>query len=227
MSEVADRRLNIKEVPNQVSMDPPLLEGSVKFYVARHGETDFNKMNMLQGHIDTRLNETGKIQALKLAGALHKFGIGAIYTSDLNRAYETATIISKEISVPITGKSADLRETSFGQFEGKTYSEIADLMGVSIDTLMKEGLDKVIHVESSSKIANRSISFLENIARERIGESILVITHGGVMRSIASKILDISLNYLYFSNGDFLELSYGRNGWKASITRDNQLYPVE
>ncbi len=227
MSEVADKRLNLQDAHNQVSMGFPLLEGSIKFYVARHGETDFNKRNILQGQIDTRLNETGKSQALKLAAVLHKYDIDAIYTSDLNRAYETAEIISREISVPITGKSTDLREASFGQFEGKTYSEIAALKGVSVETLMNDGLDKVIHVESCSNIAHRSIGFLESVARERIGGSILVITHGGVMRSMASKILDVSLNYLYFSNGDLLEMSYGRKGWKVSITQDNEFYPVE
>lgn len=195
---------------------------AVWFYLVRHGETDYNKSNRLQGHIDTRLNENGKLQALRLASSLNPLRIGAIYSSDLRRAYETAEIISGEISVPIAGKSQDLREATFGELEGKTYSEISEMMGVPVEAFMTAGLDTIADVESRHSVASRSLAFLEHIAGQNYGKKLLVVTHGGVMRSISSKLLEKDLSYLYFANGEVLEVGYNGGKWLVRLPESKE-----
>lgn len=96
----------------------------MRFYLVRHGQTEWNIEGKVQGKTDIALNETGLLQARLLAGALSGCGASCVYTSTLKRAGQTAEEIAEETGIPVIA-SGDLREADFGLWEGMTWEEIA------------------------------------------------------------------------------------------------------
>ena len=90
-------------------------------FIFRHGETDWNKRKIIQGHTDIPLNETGQAQAHLLGEKLANKGIELIMSSDLQRAALTATIVASYTNCPITYHQ-DLREFHAGELQS-TCSE--------------------------------------------------------------------------------------------------------
>lgn len=89
--------------------------GTLRIYLARHGETDWNAERRLQGRTDTALNSTGRQQAAKLAERLKGVRLDAIYCSTLSRSRETAEIVRGEVPLK---SLAGLNERNHGKFEG-------------------------------------------------------------------------------------------------------------
>src|SRR5258705_10204218 len=90
--------------------------GSLRLYIARHGETDWNLQHRLQGWTDRPLDETGRQQAAALADSLKGVRIDAIYSSTLSRSRVTAQAVAAKT---MTVKSLDgLRERYYGHFQG-------------------------------------------------------------------------------------------------------------
>jgi probable phosphoglycerate mutase len=94
-------------------------------YLARHGETEWNRQRRLQGHSDVPLNQAGRAQATELAARLAGLGLTRAYASDLGRARETAEIVAGRLGIPFLGGDPRLRERTFGVFEGLTVEECA------------------------------------------------------------------------------------------------------
>ena len=93
-------------------------------YAVRHGQTDWNKEGIIQGgRSDCPLNEEGIKQAKILAEKLKKFNITKIYSSDLLRAKQTTEEINKVLHVEVIYSSL-LRETNYGEVEGKKSTDI-------------------------------------------------------------------------------------------------------
>lgn len=99
-----------------------------KIYLFRHGETDWNKENRIQCSIDIELNETGLKQAEENAELLKDKGIQHIYSSKQKRSYKTGEVLANKIGVAIEIIDG-LQEILGGDFEGKTKSEIKNIMG--------------------------------------------------------------------------------------------------
>lgn len=154
------------------------------FYVVRHGETEWNKKGLLQGHSGSDLTEEGITQATNVAKAFKTVPFSAIFSSDLLRAKRTAEIIALEKQLAIETTKL-LREKSFGPFEGKPYSAMKE-----IDTILEQLTDAEkfsykAHplIESDEEIISRFITFLREIAIRYGGKNVLMVTHGSIMRA--------------------------------------------
>lgn len=90
----------------------------------RHGETDWNKTQRMQGHIDLALNANGEAQAVAAGRYFAGLQAAALYSSDLQRARQTAQAIADALHLPMILLPA-LRERHFGRCEGMTFDEIA------------------------------------------------------------------------------------------------------
>lgn len=90
----------------------------------RHGETDWNRVRRMQGHIDIGLNSHGRLQAQALAKALVAEPPAAIYASDLQRARDTAQAVADIHGMSVHIEVA-LRERCYGAFEGLRYDDIS------------------------------------------------------------------------------------------------------
>ena len=154
---------------------------ATRIIAIRHGETAWNVDTRLQGHLDIALNSKGLWQAEQAARALTDEPIAAIYASDLLRAWHTASAIAQTTGAPLVA-SKDLRERSFGSFEGKTYAEIEAQWPDASERWRKREPDWAPPGgESLLALRLRINSTVAAMAAQHLGGQIVLVAHGGVM----------------------------------------------
>jgi broad specificity phosphatase PhoE len=147
--------------------------------LARHGETAWNHEGRWQGWADPPLNDTGRAQARTLAEQLSATPFDAVYSSDLERAHETAVIVAEPHGVPVVADPG-LREIDIGSWSGLTRSEIeARFPGFE----RPDG-------ERRDQHAARVLDAVQRIARDNSGRRVLLVTHGGTMRALHGHVSD-------------------------------------
>lgn len=148
----------------------------------RHGQTDWNLDGRIQGSTDIPLNDTGRAQARAAAALLAGTCFDHVYASPLARARETAEIIAGELGLPAPLVTVGMREHEFGAAEGLLWDEYRERFGTR--------RDEVPGAETIRQLTDRALSSLGRIdlaARRRSAprtESVLVATHGGVIRAL-------------------------------------------
>lgn len=145
----------------------------------RHGETDWNLRGLTQGSTDIPLNESGKEQARITGDFLAREPWDAIYASDLSRARETASIIGELVRLNTVALDRRLRERRFGEAEGMDSSE---------RKLRFPDRDAIPGAEPWAEVCRRGLEVLEEIARANRGKRVLVVSHGGVLISVLSRL---------------------------------------
>jgi probable phosphoglycerate mutase len=148
--------------------------------LVRHGETDWNAESRWQGHFDPSLNELGRRQAEALADQLSEEGIDAVYSSDLRRALETATIVARRIGVSVR-PLLELREIDVGSWSGLTMDEIRTQLPDAIERLRDHGYGWE-GGETPEELQVRVVRALREIVAAHPDGRVLVVTHGGVVR---------------------------------------------
>jgi broad specificity phosphatase PhoE len=158
---------------------------TTKLFLIRHGQTDWNLAGKLQGHADIPLNATGKEQAQKVAQFLRKkqISLQALYSSDLQRAHQTAQEISKLFALEII-LASDLREGHFGKMQGLTNKEIHELYG----PMNHESLPEIIEAEPRDKVVARVMNYLHIIVQKHRGHHVAIVTHGWVLHSLLAHL---------------------------------------
>ena len=160
-----------------------------RLYLVRHGETDWNQQNRIQGHTPTSLNETGRAQAELLGRFFTACPLTAVWSSDLPRAYETAEAIAAPHGLKIRQLAA-LRERNLGPFEGMTGDEVDEaLKGAGPGGRDFTSWYEVPGVEQDENVLVRVAPVLEE-ARGIEGEAVL-LTHGGVQKAVLFHVLGI------------------------------------
>jgi 2,3-bisphosphoglycerate-dependent phosphoglycerate mutase len=153
-------------------------------WLVRHGESTWNALGLVQGHADgPTLTEKGRQQSAEAANRLREGGLEAIYTSDLERAQETAAFIESALGLPVQCDDS-LRERCFGVFEGGplTSLDAAD-SGIRDDRVV----DASAHPEggeSLDELYRRAGAFMDWLGdQEHVGD-VAVVTHGGTIRAL-------------------------------------------
>jgi broad specificity phosphatase PhoE len=165
-------------------MIPPKRENSTILYVIRHGQTTWNRENKVQGQLDVPLDEVGEKQAAALAQRLTGQEIDKLYSSDLLRASRTAEIIAGILNLPVGIKPA-LRERNWGDWQGKTMSELGD-------RLWQAGY-KPEGGETRLNQRERVLNELDNIIATHKGGRVGIVTHGGCNRIILTNALGLDM----------------------------------
>jgi probable phosphoglycerate mutase len=152
---------------------------STILYIIRHGQTDWNIIGKIQGQIDIPLNDEGKEQAERVASFLKKKNASphALYSSDLQRAHQTAQPISKTFSLNITA-TPHLRERHVGILQGLTKQQVSELHGKH----WENDFDIVPDGETKAEFLKRITNQIALIAENHIDESVVVVTHGHAIR---------------------------------------------
>jgi 2,3-bisphosphoglycerate-dependent phosphoglycerate mutase len=165
-----------------------------RIILTRHGETDWNAGERIQGHTDVELNAAGSAQAAALAERLAGEPIDVIYSSDLSRAERTAAAVRDRHPNAEFIRTVELRERNWGALEGLRWSEIIESHPADAATLKTGAADYAPEGgESKNQLRERVESFLDSMVAEHAGKTILVVTHGGVSAMIVRCVLGIDL----------------------------------
>jgi broad specificity phosphatase PhoE len=175
--------------------------------MTRHGETDWNVEGRWQGHTDVPLNENGRAQARSIAEVLRAEGLSGLVSSDLSRARETAEIVGAALGLAVAYVDPDLRERTFGVFEGLTRVECERLHPEAWRAWVEEQRPAE-GVEPPGVVAARVTAAIGRAA-ERIapnGAPVLLVTHGGALRSVVHKTTGLSVGPI--ANGAIWRLEW-------------------
>lgn len=156
---------------------------ATRILAIRHGETAWNVDTRIQGHLDIPLNDTGLQQARWLAQALaERDAVHAIYASDLARAHVTALAIGEAMGVAVSTHSG-LRERAFGDFQGRTFTEIEAELPEAARQWRQRAPDWAPPGagESLIELRERVLRTVHELAARHLGEQIVLVAHGGVM----------------------------------------------
>lgn len=146
----------------------------------RHGQTDWNLQERLQGATDVPLNEAGREQARSVARRLRAEARAwdVLVSSPLGRAVETARIIGDELGLPLTETCPEFVERGFGPHEGTSF---AGLEPHEREVVLRAG-------EAPDAVARRGLAGLRRIRAEHPGRSVLVVAHGSLIRLTVSEL---------------------------------------
>jgi broad specificity phosphatase PhoE len=160
--------------------------------LARHGESDWNRAKRWQGHADRPLTDQGREQARELADRLADTELDAVYSSDLQRAHETAEIVAEAQGLEVTALR-DLREVDVGSWSGLTRSEAEQRFPEAYARWLAggEGWDDG---ETYEQLSERVIRAIREIATAHPGERVLVVAHGGTIRTVHSAALGVDVH---------------------------------
>lgn len=162
----------------------------MKCYLTRHGETDWNIQNKIQGQTDTLLNEKGREQAHELAERLKDgYEINTIYTSRQKRARETAEVIGEAIRVsPIVREG--LEEISLGRWEGYTWKQVREQFRDEYQAWYTNRRYEVPPGgESYQQLLDRLLPALADIF-DKNTENVLIVTHSAVIMTLLTYLYD-------------------------------------
>ena len=207
-------------------------------YLIRHGETDGGDIRRYHGSIDIPLSDRGRQQVAEKAVVLMQHlsqgnrakylsylrdvhnstvhatepagegqGLAAVYSSALSRAFQSAEIIAGPHSLsPV--RIADLRERSFGIWEGMSFAEIKDKYPEEFGAWAANPLAySPMGGETTIEVRDRVIRAVDTILREHAGQNVAVVAHGGVNRIILCHILGIPLENIFRIEQDYAALN--------------------
>jgi alpha-ribazole phosphatase len=166
-----------------------------RLFAVRHGITDWNALGRIQGHSQSELTDTGRKQAEAISDRLACERIDAIYSSDLNRAMDTARAIGRPHALAVHA-DARLREAAYGDWEGRTMDELRLLYPETVTQWMTEPVAVApTGGESLEQVAARVGSLLDEFRARPTEEQIVVVGHGGSIRALLCLALNLPQGY--------------------------------
>ncbi|ASP48791.1 histidine phosphatase family protein [Cognaticolwellia beringensis] len=190
---------------------------TTNLYLARHGETQWNKVQRFQGQLDSELTETGKQQSKALAMHLADQEINLIVSSSLGRAVSSAKLCQQQLNAPLC-ISDKLIERDLGHWQGQYVDDIKS------DKSYHEILHQFTALppedgESAVNCASRIYQALETLAKNNINKNLLVIFHGEALRCFLAKLGHSATGNAYqlFKNGCLFPLSYQHDNQRFQL----------
>lgn len=158
------------------------------FYIVRHAQSEANVNHIISGHGESNLSPEGLLQAQLRSNEFKKIHFAAAFSSDLNRANQTAQIIAKEHQLEVTALKV-LRERNYGSIQGMKGDELPEKLKKLLDDYSKMDYKKRFklkifpNMESDEEVIKRFETFLREIALAYPNQKILVVSHGNIMRT--------------------------------------------
>ena len=165
-----------------------------KLFIARHGETVWNREGRIQGHTDVALSERGMEQARLLGQRLRDVPFDAAYASDLSRASATAAVALEGRDVPLC-PTPRLREYHKGAFEGMTEGELRARYPEEYPGYIAKDLDYAPEGgESTRGVSARMTAVINDIKDRHLDDNVLVVGHGGSLRAVMMALLGMPMD---------------------------------
>jgi broad specificity phosphatase PhoE len=195
----------------------------MKLVAIRHGETEWNLEMREIGQLDSRLSKRGLLQAECIAKRLCKTPVDALYSSDLGRALQTAEVISSVCHLSIT-VDLGLRERHMGIFQGLTVAEWGERFPREKEEYERRNPEYVIPGgESARQRQERSVRALTAIAERHPDQSVVVVTHAGILTGFFEFVLGIrGRNGACFkkANCSYNSFEYSKGKWCSETWND-------
>ena len=171
-----------------------------RIFLIRHGETEWNASGRLQGNSNIQLSMVGLHQARLLATHAPFPGADAIYSSDLTRAKMTADILAAKFKLPVQ-TMPELREASFGDWEGQSIRELAEDLTDGFEKFFTDPeLCRPPHGETFADCQNRIVGAIKKIiaANETHEERrVIVVSHGAAIRLFLCWVLGMPIRKMW------------------------------
>lgn len=168
-----------------------------QLWLVRHGQTDWNVEGRYQGQSDVPLNETGRAQARALAAQLAGQKFEALYSSDLKRAYETASILGARSNLTVQ-VDLSLREICQGEWEGLQVQVIAERYQAEVTCMRANRQDfRAPGGETVTEVGQRMAQAADRIAKKHPHGTVLVVSHGMSVSTLYCQSQSISLAEAY------------------------------
>ncbi len=172
----------------------------IKIMLVRHGVTAWNGTGKIQGHSNTELAPDGIHQARLLSVYCPFHEVDAIYSSDLLRAEATAKILANKFRLKVQ-TMPELRETNFGDWEGKVLREIAESDPQNFEKFFKQpDRLKIANAETFLDTQRRAMIALKKIIaahQEQENPQVIVVAHGAINRVILCSVLEIPIRRMW------------------------------
>jgi probable phosphoglycerate mutase len=202
--------------------------------IVRHGETSWNAEKRIQGQTDIGLDPAGLAQAEAAANWLAGTPVAALYSSDLQRAQQTAASIAVVLGLPAILLPA-MRERRYGLFEGLTYAEARKQHPAQYHAFEMRVPDFALPEggESLHQLYERVTGGLCEIVARHPGQTVVLVTHGGVLdivnRFVRGNPLDLPRDFLIpnagiswvtYSEGRWILDSWAETAHLSAVSRD-------
>ena len=178
-----------------------------RLLLVRHGDTKLNSRKRFWGVTDVELSSAGIRQAERLRDYLASEKIDAVYSSNLKRALVTAEIIASKHKLDVV-ICPELREIDFGEFEGLAFNEIGQRYPEFTKLWVKRSPKlKYPGGDSLEEFTNRVITFLSRLDKHTAEDTILIVAHSGVIRTLICQLTGIDLRKRWQFRTDLASLS--------------------
>jgi broad specificity phosphatase PhoE len=179
-----------------------------KAYLLRHGETEYHAQQRILGRLDIGLNDRGQEQARRVMDYFADMDLAAVYCSPLRRCRETGqpTVESKGLEMTTVD---GLMEVEMGEWDGRPIKELFASEGEAVGRWMRNPSSIAIPGgEDFGTVKERVMAAVNEITDRHSGdESILIVTHGGPIRSIICEALEMDLDKMFRLQIDLASVS--------------------
>jgi len=192
-----------------------------KVILIRHGETEWNRTQRIQGcNSDTELNKTGIHHAKCLGLRLNSARPGAIYSSPMKRALDTARAIADYHGLPLLIEPT-LKEMDIGELEGTLPGQIVDFRKKFLNALIQG--EKMPGGESLPEVQERAWSTIQRLAEKHTGEDIVVVSHYFIIQTTVCAVLGLPVSQitrLKLDLASITTITFGERGPRLSQYND-------
>ncbi|MBQ9756576.1 MAG: histidine phosphatase family protein [Clostridia bacterium] len=205
----------------------------VNLILVRHGFSESNKNNFFSGRIDVKLCDIGLTQAELVSDYIIKnYKIDVIYSSPLSRTIDTIKKVSTVLNLPINLDN-DLIEFDGGKWEGLSFKDVEKYNAeYYAKWSTNKGTVRCPDGESMEEAGKRALKAIDKICKKHDGQTVLISTHGGVLRSLQclfngfpmEKLNDMpwtpnaSISIVQYDNGKYKVVQYGITDHLAELS---------
>jgi alpha-ribazole phosphatase len=178
-----------------------------KLLLVRHGETEMNSTERYWGRTDVGLGPAGLRQAEQLRDRLATERIDYVYSSNMKRAMVTAQTVVSVHHLDVIG-CPDLREIDFGQIEGLNFTEVHSRFPKISQMWIRHDPELAYpDGESLPQLESRISDFKSSLSKHAENDTILIVAHSGVLRSLICQLLDLGTVHRWNIRIDLASLS--------------------
>ena len=174
----------------------------VRIILVRHGETDWNTQQVFRGRVDVPLNKVGLAQAEAVGSSLHDSDIGALYSSPLSRALDTAHLLTKGRNIEIAREESFI-DIDFGAWQGLSFQKVKG-ENTDLYTTWLRAPHKVTFPggESLEDVNVRCTNALVKIVENNPGRTVAIVSHRVVNKVLLCSVIGLDLSHFWYIRQD-------------------------